>query len=390
VLFALALSIGGWYSIDRRETAINDAAGSAAQLIRIQDVRVLMTQADSIASNAYLQAGQESRDQREQYDDRIATATARLVEVSSAAAGDDLTRLGDVSAQLATYVGLVEQARSNNRQGFPVGAAYQRQARAVAEQLVASLRTVEQSARTRVNDRMERADNAGWLLLVTAFLLLAALVLGSLWLAARWRRLVNVPIAVAALITLLVLTVGVGVNGRAMSQASSTVRGPLTSADLLAQARAAGFDARSNEALTLIARGNGQAYETQWLASTSIVGTALDSSCTRFERGCSALSSYFDYGTAHVAERDLDDNGQWEQAVAAVTGSSTETDLTASFDAFATSAEHDLAAETVVTGNAFADAVSSLGALKVLVVLAGLATAVLAALGYGQRLREYR
>ena len=32
------------------------------------------------------------------------------------------------NAGLARYTGLIEQARANNRQGFPVGAAYQRQA----------------------------------------------------------------------------------------------------------------------------------------------------------------------------------------------------------------------------------------------------------------------
>ncbi|MCU1362153.1 MAG: hypothetical protein JWN99_3442 [Ilumatobacteraceae bacterium] len=394
VICALALSIGGWYSIDRRETAIHDAADAAAQLIRVQDVRVLVVQADSIASNAYLQAGQESREQRAQYDDRIASASAGLVQAANAATGTDVTTLQQVSTQLSQYVGLVEQARANNRQGFPVGAAYQRQARAVAEQLLTSLRTVEQSSRTRVNDSIDRAQNAGWLLVVTSFVLLLALVLGSLWLAARWRRLVNVPIVIAGVITLLVLTVGVGVNGRAVSRASSNVRGPLTSADLLAQARAAGFDARSNEALTLIARGNGQSYETQWSASSSVVDAALDSSCAQFDRGCSARDGYATYKAAHVQERALDDQGQWERAVAAVTGTAVDPPLDFSladpFDAFAKSAETDLVAETSITASEFDDAVASLGALRVLVVLAGLAAAALAAIGYGQRLREYR
>ncbi len=394
VLCALALSIGGWYSIDRRETAIDDAAGAAQQLIRVQDVRVLVVQADSIASNAYLQGGQEERAQREQYDDRVATAASRLVDVSNAAGGTDLAVLQQVSAQLATYVGLVEQARSNNRQGYPVGSAYQRQARTVAEQVVAGLRTVEQSARTRVNDSMERAHRASWLLLLTAVVLLLVLLAGSLWLAARWHRLVNVPIAIAAGITLLVLTIGVGVNGRAVSRASDGVRGPLTSADLIAQARAAGFDARSNEALTLIARGNGAAYETQWQASSSIVRTALESSCQQFDSGCTAEARYAEYGSTHESVRKEDNEGRWESAVALVTGSDDADpalgDPTAEFDAFAQAAETDLVADSAAATSSFADSVGQLGALRILVVLAGLAVAVLAVIGYGQRLREYR
>jgi hypothetical protein len=389
VLCALALSIGGWYSIDRRESAIDDAAAAAQQLIRVQDVRVLVVQADSIASNAYLEDGQESRDQREQYDDRITSASSRLVEVSNAATGGQVATLEAVSAQLATYVGLVEQARSNNRQGFPVGSAYQRQARVVAESLVAALRSVEQNARTQVNDSMQRAHRASWLLVVTAFLLLAVLVLGSLWLAARWRRLVNVPLAIAGVITLLVLTAGIGVNGRAVSQASTAVRGALTSADLLAQARAAAFDARSNEALTLIARGNGQAYEAQWTLSSDVVGRALTESCERFDRGCDALEAYGDYTAEHVTMRAIEDEeGDWESAVDTVTDPGGA--LSVDFVAFATSAENDLALESQDATTAFSDAVGALGTLRVLVVLAGLLGAVLALVGYGQRLREYR
>jgi hypothetical protein len=388
VLCAIALSIGGWYSIDRRETAIDDAAGAAEQLIRVQDVRVLIVQADSIASNAYLLAGQEPREQREQYDDRIATATSRLVAVSKSAAASDVATLEQVSTQLTTYVGLVEQARSNNRQGYPVGAAYQRQARVVAESLVESLRIVEQSSRSRVNNSIDRAERAGWLLVLTAFVLLSVLIGGSGWLAVRWRRLVNVPLAVAGLLTLLVLTVGAGISHRAVSNAGDTVRGPLAAADLLAQARAAGFDARSNEALTLIFRGNGQGYETQWELSTNVVDQALTRGCDDFGQACEAIDQYAEYRASHDEIRTLDDEeGDWDAAVALLTGGGRPA---TSFDAFAQTADSSLALNASNATQGFDDAVSSLGGLRVLVLLVGVVSAVLAVIGYGQRLREYR
>ncbi len=271
VLAALALSIGGWYSIDRRDTAIDDAARAAEQLIQVQDVRVQVVQADSIASNAYLVGGQEAADQRAQYDERIAAAASGLLVAAEGAANLDGQELESVNQRLAVYAGLIEQARANNRQGFPVGAAYQRQARDVASELVDSLRTVEQSTRERVDDSMQRAHRASWLLILTALIAMTALALGSWWLAMRWRRLVNVPLAVAAAVAALVLTVGVAINGRAVSHAGDAVRDPLSAADLVAQARAAGFDARSSEALTLINRGNGASYEAEWLLSASVV-----------------------------------------------------------------------------------------------------------------------
>ncbi|MBI5088800.1 MAG: hypothetical protein HZB15_08085 [Actinobacteria bacterium] len=391
VVCALALSVAGWYSIDRRESAIVDASGAAGQLIRVQDVRVLLVQADSIASNAYLEAGQESSEQRQEYEDRIAEATGRLIESANAASGTDVADLRAVSAQLATYVGLVEQARSNNRQGFPVGAAYQRQARGELEQLVGSLRVIEQRARTNVNDSVDDAHRAGWLLVVSAALLLVVLAVGSVWLARRWHRMVNVPLAVAGLITIVVLTAGAGANHRAMSRSDDIVSTPLAAADLLAQARAAGFDARSNEALTLIARGNGQAYETQWGLSASVVDTALRQACKEFEVGCAAGFAWTGYASSHRAVRGLDDDGSWDAAVDAVIDVETDPlEIHANFGSFTRAAESALGISTAAATDGFDDATSSLRVLRILVALAGLVVAVLAFAGYGQRLREYR
>ena len=251
-----------------------------------------IVQADSIASNAYLLAGQESREQREQYDDRIATATGRLVEVSNAAAGGDVATLEQGSTLLATYVGLVEQARANNRQGFPVGAAYQRQARDVAEQLVDSLRTVEQSSRRRVNDSMQRAERAGWLLVLTAVLLLAVLVAGSLWLAFRWRRLINVPIAIAGLIA------AVGPDRGRRHQPSSGQPRRRHRARVVDGSRPAGAGTRrrlrrsfERGADTGLPRQRRRSYETQWKLSVSVVEQAIDLSVRSVRPGVRGVRS---------------------------------------------------------------------------------------------------
>jgi hypothetical protein len=52
------------------------------------------------------------------------TALTREAGTSSSA----LASLGTIADQLPVYSGLVESARANNRQGFPIGAAYLRQA----------------------------------------------------------------------------------------------------------------------------------------------------------------------------------------------------------------------------------------------------------------------
>jgi hypothetical protein len=387
-LLAVLLAVVGFAAIDRRANAIDAAAGSAEQLIRVQDVRVLVTQADSLAANAYLQGKEETPEQRAAYDDRIAAATAGLVATAGAADGAEATGLENANGLMARYVGLIEQARANNRQGFPVGAAYQRQARTVASELVGQLRDVEQLTRARVESDVSRSYSASWPFVLVTLAVAAALVLGSLWLARRWKRLVNVPIAVATLIVALVLVVGLFVNARAAANAGDALREPLTAADLLAQARGAAFDARSNEALTLINRGNGAAYETEWLRSMSIVDNALEQSCNDHGVGCDLGSGVGDYRAAHVEVRSLDDSGDWDGAVAIVNDA--ESPLTTSFESVADGTKSALDEQISDATAAFSDAASPLGTLRVLVALAGIAVAFLAARGYGQRVREYR
>lgn len=391
VLCALALSIGGWYAVDRRATAIDDAAGAAAQLIRVQDVRVLVVQADSLASVAYLVGGQEDPEQRQQYDVLIGAAASGLTAAAAAATRDDAAALEEGTSLLARYVGLVEQARANNRQGFPVGAAYQRQARSVAELLVDQLRTVESDSRGRVNDSLRRGHRASTLFVLTTLVLSLVLLIGSLWLARRWRRLLNVPLVIAAVIVVLVITVGFGVNAAAIARTDDTVSGPLTAADLLAQARAAGFDARSNEALTLIARGNGSAYEQEWQLSRSVIDQSLGRACQTFVVGCEAEAAFAAFRDQHDEVRALDEAGNWNAAVQASLGTAAAgPNSRAAFDEFATVSEQSLQVEADRTVLAFDRAGEQLGALAWMIVAAGLATAVLAFLGYGRRLREYR
>jgi len=397
VVLALVLSLGGWYSVQRRSTAIDDAAAAAQQLIRVQDVRVLVVEADSLASRAYLQGGQEVAAERQAYEDSAANASNGLVDAATAATTVDAQLLESANAQLARYLGLVEQARANNRQGFPVGAAYLRQAHTVSVAIVSALREVEAHARQRVDDSIARAHRSSWLLVLGTMLVLAAIVVGGVWVTIRWRRLINVPLAAAGLLAFVVLTAGVGVNAGAMNDADAVVEQPLSSADVLAQARAAAFDARSNEALTLIYRGNGQAFASQWEISSSIVDAALDESCGAYDVGCDASEPFAAYSRGYEAVRKLDDEeGDWEAARDLSTTGTTTADTgsadnpVASFEAFASTSGDAISAQSAAAARGFENAVDGLGVLAFLIVIAGLAIAVLAVLGYGQRVREYR
>ena len=397
ILFALAGSFG----VNQRANAIDDVHTAAGQLLALQDIQVRVVQADAIASSQYLRSGQEDPAQRTAYLDEIAKAGDGLVAVSSAATAADIEELSEASRLLGAYVGLVEQARANNRQGFPVGATYQRQANGVVSNadpdspdIVSSLRTVEASQRDQINNSLETAHLAGLWLVITGLLLLALLAAAGFWLSRRFRRLINIPIAAAGVVVLLVLVFGGSTQAKSISDVDDAVGNQLSAADSAAQARSAGFEAQSQEALTLINRGNGAANEANWQRSNDVVAQLLGGELGNDENlSVDAHDSYTTYRDAHVEIRGLDDGGNWDAAVAASLGNEpTPNGLNAvmAFNGFDDSVGKIVAAEGSDASTLISDALSPLRSLRNIVFVAGLVVAVLAALGCGQRIREYR
>jgi uncharacterized membrane protein len=401
IVLALVFAVVGAFGINRRANAINQVRTASRQLLALQDIQVRIVHADAIASSSYLRSGQEDPAQRTAYLDEIAKAGDGLVAVSAAANSADLEQLSAASRLLGSYVGLVEQARANNRQGFPVGAAYQRQANGIVSNadpdtpdIVSSLRAVEESQRAQINESLASAHRAGIWLHVTGWLLFAALVVGSWWLWRTFRRVVNVPIALALLALFLLLLIGGVKQAGAVSDGDDAVGTQLASADKAAQARAAAFEAHSQEALTLINRGNGAANEVNWQLGNDIVTREM-SSRLGSDDGLStaAASAYASYAEAHVEIRDLDNAGDWDQAVAVSLGAqstSTGVNSASAFDGFDQAVGQIATAEGSTASTRLNSAVDPLNALRNIAFLAGLVIAVLAALGCGQRLKEYR
>jgi hypothetical protein len=397
IVLALIFAVVGAFGVNRRANAIHEVRNASRQLLALQDIQVRVVHADAIASSSYLRSGQEDPVQRTAYLDEIAKAGDGLVAVSAAATSADLDQLSTASRLLGSYVGLVEQARANNRQGFPVGAAYQRQANGIVSNadpdtpdIVSSLRTVEESQRSQINHSLASAHRAGIWLHVTGWLLFIALVVGSWWLWRTFRRVVNLPIAIALLVLFLLLLIGGVSQARAASDTDDAVGTQLSGADAAAQARAAAFEARSQEALTLINRGNGAANEVNWQLGNDVVSRETANS---LGSDVALASAYASYSDAHIEIRALDNAGDWDQAVAVSLGAqktSNGINSVDAFDAFDQAVGKIATTEGTTASARLSDAVNPLSSLRNIVFLAGLVVAVLAALGCGQRLKEYR
>jgi len=259
---------------------------------------------------------------------------------------------------------------------------------------VSSLRTVQASQRRQINDSLSTAHLAGLWLTITGLLLLLLLIAAGLWMSRRFRRLINIPIAAAGVVVLLVLIFGGSTQAKSIGDVDDAVGNQLSAADAAAQARSAGFEAQSQEALTLINRGNGAANEANWQRSNDVVTQLLGGQLGSDENlSVDAHDSYTSYRDAHGEIRDLDDGGNWDDAVATSLGSKdTPNGINAvtAFGGFDDNVGKIVAGEGSAASSLIGDALSPLRSLRNIVFVAGLAVAVLAALGCGQRLREYR
>jgi hypothetical protein len=381
ILFAVVASVG----VDRRDQALASATDAAAQLIDVQAVQVAVARADALASENYLRGGIEDPATRAAYVAELDAAGRGLVDVANRVGTTDAQQLGEVSAQLGVYAGLVESARANNRQGYPVGAAYLRNANAAAATMLSTLREVQASLRDEVNADLDAADRAGVWLHLVGWPLLAVLGVAGWWLYRRFKRLVNVPLTAAGLIALAAVLVGGIIAATAMGDAEDATAGPLRSADLAAQGRSAGFDAHTQEFFTLITRGNAAAAETAWATAAADAQAAVGELCER-SGDCDPLDRFAAYRVGFDDVRRLDaDQGDWDAAVALSLG-----DNAATFEAFDDASVEATQRNTTIAIDRLAASNDRLGLVRAGVFVAGLIVAALAVVGIGQRLREYR
>lgn len=382
-VLAATLQFMGWQADGR-------AADDTEQLTRVQEVQSSLLRADALATNAFLVGGLEPADQREEYDTAIDDVLGQITAAAEAQPADQ-EALAALSVEVNDYDAAVAQARTNNRQGFPVGAEYL--AGASADLRTEALPILE----ALVEANTERADDAmggqhPWWLLVVGVLALVGLWWLNRQLAQHFKRRINLGIGIAALIVLLT-TIVTAVLAFAGSSANDDLReGSFQVAVDQAEARTAANDAKANESLRLIQRGSGEEFEGLWEEARATVDDTASRQADYVvdedgdQRGFSHWETYVE---RHEQIKALDDEGDWDRAVRLATTGNEETGSTAPLDEFdrqsgeLIDSSRDETIAELRSGRWFA------ATLAVLTLLLGAAAAVYVARGIGERRREY-
>ncbi|GAA1552045.1 hypothetical protein [Kribbella lupini] len=382
VLFGLAAAQG----FRQSDGALKRAEANTAQLVRVQAIHTNLVAANADATNAFLVGGLEPPAQRQHFVDSLATASRLIAEAATAQPADQ-TVLGALNTTLLTYNGQIEQARTNNRQGLPIGSQYLKDANAtIQNESLPLLNALVAANEDRVDTEFDGVGRGNVWLIVGGLISLAVLVLTMVWLARRTHRYLNVPLAVGAVLVLLTMVVGGAGLAGASSSAKDTFNDEYADAQALARARIGAYDAKSNESLTLIARGSGADFEKAWKTAAEQV----DKQLAAIGPGAGAApSAWQQYKAAHVAIRKSDDGGNWDNAVDLAIGTGA-TSATAPFTTFDNLSTAKLADASDAAQAQLADARGSLPPIGWLGLPIGIAVALLAAWGLSQRLGEYR
>ncbi len=363
--------------------SLHRAEADADQLIRVQKIQTNLLAADATATNAFLVGGLEPPVQRAAYDQAMVTASALIAEAARAQPADS-EALAALNQELVSYAASIEQARANNRQGLPIGAQYLRASSAqLRGTAIPILDNLVSSNADRATGEMDA--RIGYLAVVIALLGLAAVVSIQVWIARRFRRTINTGL-LASSATLAVALVAALIGVQQLNSSVKAIQdGDYTALNAAAAARIDANNAKSNESLTLIARGSGQSFETAWTAAADSVTQNLS-----ILVGQGSLErQWTNYVKVHRAIREQDDSGSWDAAVAQATGTGKDSANTA-FGTFDKNLAAYVEQVSQTTAASLSDRQPGLVIGSILIFLAGLAASLLGRAGIAVRLKEYR
>ncbi|RAU91898.1 hypothetical protein DQP58_19590 [Mycobacterium colombiense] len=351
--------------------------------------------ADAAAATAFI-AEAEPQPVRQRYEQAITDASVAVTRASSGLTDEPLVQLlGRINAELAVYTGLIEIARTNNREGNPVGSSYLSEASGLMQSTI-----LPDAARLyqATSERVDAETTASTQIPAPVITVVGATVIfgafSHRWLARRTRRRINPGLVVGAL-AILVMVVWVGtaltISTTASRSAKDTAAESLktvTNVAITAQ------QARADETLSLIRRGDEEKRKQSFYQRIDSMHRQLDQYMSRSDavdkpdlEGADQLLLRWrqanDRITSYISV------GNYRAATQVALGSSEE-DSTPAFDKLEDELVKAMDQGRITLRNDVINARSGLSGAQVGGVVLSLGAAIAVALGLWPRLKEYR
>ncbi|MFC7305475.1 hypothetical protein ACFQVC_14740 [Streptomyces monticola] len=352
VLAALVIAFGAVtaWQMSERTAAADDVLHRSQPLSA--DAAVIyrsLADANTAAAGGFLVGGEEPADVRKRYEDDIAMAAEKLATAAanskgSATAGAQIAKLNGL---LPEYAERIEAARTYNRQGLPLGGAYLRNANDLMQtQMLPAAEKLYAAEKSRLGADYDDAKSYPWAAIGLGLLVLAVLVWAQRRNYRRTHRVFNPGLVTATATAAAVLLWLLAGHTVAFTALSDSYDNGIRSLNVLNDARISTLQARSNENLTLVARGavtvpegRPQAGEDQYdvdyrkqmkalgdggtdRSGMGSLGEAMHYADDREGRTPldDAMKAVEEWKKRHKAARDADTQGEYEKALERVIG----------------------------------------------------------------------
>ncbi|MGH3762397.1 hypothetical protein [Actinophytocola sp.] len=401
VVLALLTGITGVVALQQKQATIDNLIAHREPVAAAsQQIYRSLSDADATAASAFLSGGTPPAALRDRYELDIAQAGANLAKASADVAGvpEAEAQVDELSQQLPVYTGLVETARAYNRQGYPAGAAYLREASGLMRaKLLPAAQELYSIDFKRLADEQQQARSFPWTTVGLVLALLAALVVTQMYLTRRTNRLLNVGLLVATIAVVVGLAWGTVVLLLESSKVANGHDSGTRQVELAVQARITALKMRANETLTLVARGDGGEYEAEWKnLEKGISGSGEDNLLVRAralaENGDvldAARRDVDEWLDAHGRVRELDDGGSYQEAVVLAIGDA-EDGAAAAFNELDENLQGAIDDGRTVFFEQTSAASNAMIALVPGVAVLALVAAAGVTMGIRERLQEYR
>jgi len=364
-----------------RERAVRAArVDTEPLLVQAAHLYTALSDANATVATGLLRGGLEPTASRVRYNHDIQVATSALT-VLTRRAGTVRAQadLGTIANLLPTYTGYIEAARANARQGYPIGAAYMRQADSLLKSymLPAADHVYAAEARRLNSDYATGTDNATLVALVAGIVAaLVALLLAQRYVTRISHRIFNLPMLIAT-VALAVVSIWalVGITSEQNSLASAQRNGS-DSLESLSVTNVLLSRAQRDLSIALVNRGTD---DTDPLDFSTVTGILTTSPIAVPHRSAFAF-----YRAAGDRVQQLEEQGQLELAI---TQLGPVADMSKQLSK---QLDGEIKAADARFTRAAGDAASDLSGLGLAIPLVTVLVAVLTLLGLRQRINEYR
>jgi hypothetical protein len=406
-LLVLFGAVTAWQVADRSAAADTVVDSSQPLSADAAEIYRLLADANTTAAAEFLAGGSGDAASRGQYQRDVDRAGQLLTQAAAhgAGSGRSQTIIERLNEQFLTYTGLIETARANNRQGFPLGGAYLRYADEQMQKRGGMLDLAEELydlETRRLSEDISAAQSWPWPALATGVAALAVLAWAQRRNYQRTNRVFNPGLLAATAATTVLLAWLAGGQTLARGNLSDADSSGVQSLDALNEAWTEALKARGQENLVLVARGAGDAFEESYQGHMEeFAGGGGTSEGSLLARAASladddegrqpvedAMAATEEWRHRHTQAREAELAGDYNRALALVIG---QKDSSGQFfgqvdEALDGAVDHEQE-EFEAAADSGRGALGGLlvGAVALAVLGAGCAVA-----GIGRRLAEYR